>query len=198
MLGIVVGTILVTICNPVIPALLAERAPLQMLSWKVFFSFASYRLHYSDFIVPLGEEIGWRGYALPTLQAQFGPIWASVLIGLMWAGFMLPALSMIQMWMSSYILMYALSLVALSIEMTFAVNLSGLSIIVAVVMNTVASARTGYVSRALVAHAEPRSHWEWIWSASNLLVPVFLIFLTRGTLARRSPSIIEREESSGK
>jgi len=186
-LGIAVGAFLVLICNTVIPALLAEKAPIHTLSWKVFFSFASYRLYYSDLLVPIGEEIGWRGYALPRLQIRFGPVWASVLVGLMWAGFMLPALTMVQMWMSSFIVMYAVSLVALSIEMTFAMNLSGFSIIVAVIMNTLAAARTGYLSRGLITHAYPRSHWEWIWSASNLLVPVFLVFVTRGRLAAYSP-----------
>ena len=187
-LGIAVGVFFVLICNTVIPALIAEHAPIHTLSWKVFFSFASYRLYYSDLLVPIGEEIGWRGYALPRLQMRFGPVWASVLVGLMWAGFMLPALTMVQMWMSSFIVMYAISLVALSIEMTFAMNLSGFSIIVAVIMNALAAARTGYLSRGLIAYADPRAHWEWIWLVSNLLVPVLIVFVTRGRLAARSRS----------
>lgn len=186
LLGIAVGSFLVLICNTVVPALLAEKAAIHTLSWKVFFSLASYRLYYADLLTPVGEEIGWRGYALPRLQMRFGPVWASVLVGLMWAGFMLPALTMVQMWMSSFIVMYAISLVAISIEVTFAMNLSGFSIIVAVVMNTLAGARTGYLSRGLIAHASPRPHWEWIWSVSSLLVPVFLVLVTRGRLAARS------------
>jgi len=181
-LGIAVGAFLVLICNTVIPALFADHAPIHTLSWNVFFSFASYRLYYSDLLVPIGEEIGWRGYALPRLQMRFGPVWASVLVGIMWAGFMLPALTMVQMWMSSFIVMYAVSLVALSIEMTFAMNLSGFSIIVAVIMNTLAAARTGYLSRSLIAQAQPRAHWEWVWSVSNLLVPALLVLATRGRL----------------
>lgn len=185
-LGIAVGASLVLL-NTVVPALFAERNPIHTLRWGDFFSLASYHLYFSDLIVPIGQEIGWRGYALPRLQTRFGPVWASMLVGLMWAGFMLPALTMVQMWASSYILMYAVGLVALSIEMTFAMNLSAFSIIVAVMMNTLAAARTGNLSRALIAHAEPRSHWAWIWSISNLLVPVFLVCSTRGKLAARSP-----------
>jgi uncharacterized protein len=184
-LGIVVGAFLVLIGNTVVPALLAERAPIHTLRWEVFFSLASYRLYLSNLIVPIGEEIGWRGYALPRLQTRFGPVWASVFVGLMWAGFMLPALTMVQMWASSFIFMYAAGLIALSIEMTFAMNLSGFSIIVAVMMNALAAAKTGYLSHGLIARAEPRSHWEWIWSISNLLVPTFLVFATRGRLAAR-------------
>ena len=41
-------------------------------------------------IAPLGEELGFRGYALPRLQARLSPLAASLCIGLVWAVWHVP------------------------------------------------------------------------------------------------------------
>ena len=37
------------------------------------------------------EEFGWRGLALPLLQRKFAPIWAGLMLGIIWGLWHLPA-----------------------------------------------------------------------------------------------------------
>ena len=45
---------------------------------------ARMRAHF--FFGPLFEESGWRGFALPRMQRRFGPMRATLLLGLLWSG----------------------------------------------------------------------------------------------------------------
>jgi uncharacterized protein len=43
-----------------------------------------------NLITAIGEEPGWRGYALPRLQERYGPLPASLILGTLHAGWHLP------------------------------------------------------------------------------------------------------------
>jgi len=75
-------------------------------------------------VAPLGEEYGWRGYALPRLQTKLSPLSASLIIGVVWALWHLPTLLVpgargttgLELWM------YLLAMVAGSVIYTWLYN----------------------------------------------------------------------------
>lgn len=55
--------------------------------------FISYPLYFAAVFIaggPLGEEPGWRGFALPEMQRLFGPLKGTFLLGIIWTGWHLP------------------------------------------------------------------------------------------------------------
>ena len=45
-------------------------------------------------VFPIGEEVGWRGFAQPKLRERFGPIATSVIIGSLWTLWHIPMMAM--------------------------------------------------------------------------------------------------------
>ena len=76
-------------------------------------------------ITNLGEEIGWRGYALPKLQQHFNSLVSSVLLGVGWAAFHWVALAQNPSQPWGYVAVGSGSLIAMSIVMTWMFNHTG-------------------------------------------------------------------------
>jgi uncharacterized protein len=86
---------------------------------------------------PLGEEFGWRGYALPALQERYGWRVASLILGVVWGMWHLP-LFYIADTVQSYIpfALFMLSTVALSILFAWLFNHTRGSVLPALVLHT--------------------------------------------------------------
>jgi len=88
---------------------------------------------------PVGEEFGWRGYALPKLQPKYGPVIASLVIGVIWGIWHLPSFFAPQGVVgvlytevgTIFIPLYSLGTIANSIFMTWLYNKSKASALVA-------------------------------------------------------------------
>ena len=90
---------------------------------------------------PLGEEFGWRGYALPALQERFGWRIASLLLGMVWAAWHLP-LFYVANAVQSHLPMglYALSVVASSVLFAWLFNRSRGSVVPVLILHTAVNA----------------------------------------------------------
>src|SRR5260370_33482279 len=84
-----------------------------------------------------GEEIGWRGYALPRLAARFGLPGASLLLGLIWAFWHLPQFFIREAdtYGQSFFL-YVLQVVALSVTISLVCGRTGRSLLLPMLLHS--------------------------------------------------------------
>jgi len=86
---------------------------------------------------PLGEEFGWRGYALPVLQDRWGWRAASLVLGLVWGVWHLP-LFFIEGTSQAHVplALFLLSVVAMSVLFAWLVRRTAGSVVAALVLHT--------------------------------------------------------------
>ncbi len=109
---------------------------------------------------PLGEELGWRGFALPRMLAGSHPVRAGVVLGLIWAlwhlpAFLIPGMPQAQLPIAPFVV----SIVAVSVLMTWLyVNTAG-SVLMTVLVHWAFNAfcdlhaPTAYLTAAILAAA---------------------------------------------
>jgi membrane protease YdiL (CAAX protease family) len=86
---------------------------------------------------PLGEEPGWRGFALPRLQPLHGPLLGSIILGILWACWHLP-LFWSGIWTPPTIpniVMFILMITCLTIIMTWVFNNAKGSLLITMLMH---------------------------------------------------------------
>jgi membrane protease YdiL (CAAX protease family) len=90
---------------------------------------------------PLGEEIGWRGFALPRMQPLHGPLVGSIILGLLWGLWHLPEF-MVPTWAESSggssplaIVKFCIFAIAVTIILTWVFNNTKGSVLMAVLVH---------------------------------------------------------------
>jgi uncharacterized protein len=106
--------------------------------------------------VQAGEEIGWRGYALPRLAARFGFARASVLLGLIWAFWHLPLFFVpgLDTYGQSFPV-WALAVTALSVAITWLYAHTNASLLLVMLMHSAVNQTLGVVPSAVANAANP-------------------------------------------
>ena len=103
---------------------------------------------------PVGEEAGWRGFALPRLQKRFNPLAASVFLGLIWGFWHLP-LHVTGYYNAAFgnpingLLMRAITTIPLAIIFTWLYNRSGGNLLVMVILHTAVNVTSSLINTGL-------------------------------------------------
>ncbi len=178
--GTALGLVLVILAYVVLPGI--ATAPTSQLNWSILLSTSVY--NYSTLLGgPLGEEPGWRAYALPQLEKRFGPLRGTLLLALLWTGWHLP-LFIRPGWESAPLWVYLGILTGLSIIMSYAANLTRFSLITAIAMHAAFNTVSRFLA-GLFATTQPTTHlpFEQVLALSGLGVALTLILVTRSRLA---------------
>lgn len=151
-----------------------------------------------------GEEPGWRGFALPRLQARFGPVVASAVLGLVHGLWHLPAF-FVQGALGPYspprFTAFVLAGIAGTLVYTWIYNHAGGGILLLTVTHAASNAASAFIGRYLVPrdpdlHGIVRAFHEQGWDntlAFLLLAGVLLV----GTLGRLGLPEDEHEPDVG-
>lgn len=151
------------------------------LEWSALASLSVY--NYSTLIGgPLGEEPGWRGYALPRLEAALGPVRGTIVLALLWVGWHLP-LFFYPAWVSTPAWIYLLILVGASFILTFVTNLARFNVLAPIAAHAAFNTVSGWLA-GFFANTRPNVGvpFELVLALCGLAVSAVLIGATRGRL----------------
>lgn len=140
---------------------------------------------------PFFEEFGWRGFALPRMQRLQGPLWASLLLGVLWsfwhAPFFLPGgftptgLSMLG------IVLFVLNATSFTVVMTWVSNNTRGSLLIAFLLHAAfdasfsVAAALGLFSHPLLSPFPATAYLAGLMSMG--VVALLVVVLTRGRLS---------------
>jgi membrane protease YdiL (CAAX protease family) len=136
---------------------------------------------------PLGEELGWRGYALPRLLATSNAWVASAVLGCLWAFWHTP-LMLVPDWRGTvtvnlFFTIYPLSLVALTLIFTWTYLGTGGSLLIAMLLHASYNA-TLYLFDELFGLGQVDAWTTNAVSAAMLWVAVLVLVIVRGSSLR--------------
>jgi membrane protease YdiL (CAAX protease family) len=134
----------------------------------------------------LGEEAGWRGFALPKLLERYSPVTASIILGVLWGFWHTPALLM-QSWDgSSQGLLLFVYVIPLTMIMTWVYLKSRRSTIPLMLMHTGGNLYGSMLSSSLVMETalvdSPGLEFTILKTIYYTAVAVVLLIVTRGRL----------------
>jgi membrane protease YdiL (CAAX protease family) len=148
--------------------------------------------------VGIGEEVGWRGYALPRLQAGHGALVSSMILGSIWTLWHLPLFfdpatgySITPFWVFLFFLL------PVSVLITWVFNSTGGSVLVVMILHAVLNASGTPLWRAIPEYGAMESPtvalvtYNYLLQAAVLWAGAIVVVLVYGAtnLSRRSRQV---------
>jgi membrane protease YdiL (CAAX protease family) len=144
------------------------------------------------FIPALGEELGWRGFALPKLQAQYGPVNATVILGALQGLWHLPILftPLLGPFTLEKLTTFVLTAIGGVFLYNWVFNNARGSVLIAILMHASSNAASHMLEEIIPQEAFLPApiqalSLEWINVIIFGLVAILLVILTRGRLGYR-------------
>jgi membrane protease YdiL (CAAX protease family) len=158
-------------------------------NWGMIFSVFLPNVALGLLFPSLGEEPGWRGFALPRLQAGYGPLMGSLILGLFHSLWHLPAFftPYLGPFTPARFLAFALAGIAGTYVYTWIYNHTRASILIAMLVHAASNAASTFLGRLIPVDA-PLAPWaealggDWINVIAFGTAAVLLVLVTKGRL----------------
>ena len=147
----------------------------------------------SQLLIPsLGEEPGWRGFALPRMQARYGPVAASIMLGALHGLWHLPVMFTFALgpFSATTLITFVLTAIGGTVIYTWIVNHARGSILIAMLIHAGSNSASQFLAQLLPADT-PKSALaqalgeNWVVTLAFALAAVLLVVATRGRLGYR-------------
>jgi len=128
---------------------------------------------------PVNEEFGWRGYALPKLQTKFTAFTSSILLGVIWVIWHVPAFFIDEAPQAKLpFVQFSITLIAVSVLMTWVQNNTGQSLWPALILHTTMNFTNEIFP---LFNSDTNNYTPWIFANIILVIVTLIVILYYGT-----------------
>ncbi len=137
---------------------------------------------------PLGEEIGWRGFALPRMEQVHGPFLGSLIVAALWYLWHVPLIVLYPTYIhnsppADYLASFAIDIIIFNTYVTFFYNRTG-SVFITMLCHTSVNILTP-VLKTILAPDLPVNVGEGIYQVFNILFIAIALVIMLVTLGRQ-------------
>lgn len=170
-------------------------------NWPLIFTVYLPLILFGIIYPALGEEPGWRGFALPRLQVMYGPLLASLVLGSLHALWHLPAYLIpgaitdggfdMNIFVGN-----SLAIIAATFVWTWLFNNAKASILFAMIVHATSNACAGYIGKILgTAAGNPTGAAAYFSFVLFAVVALLVIIFTRGRLSYHPEDVAQTAQA---